>query len=126
MKLHIRIAVYVSIILGVLITTIVMWKQLSGKNTIEERWNILINNKEPEVEIDYVNGLVNIATSKNGYWKIIGIDKNEESVNMLNYQGTLDSIAFINIIFYWEDEFFEGKGWIPLKKGNIYQFMRDK
>lgn len=116
-----------SIIMG--ISFLMVWVYLSRsreQKIIKEQWSLLLKSKESDSEKNAIKLLTETVSKQNGYWEVIGMTENNSKVNMIDYEGKLDGVTRIEIIFYWGSKKFHGKNWTPVNEENIYDLYKDK
>ena len=93
---------------------------------MQKKWSMLLSSETAEDELKNITALTEFVTSRNGYWEVMGMDKENVQYNMPSYVGAINEIINVNVTFYWRDKSFKGINWNPVDSENIYEFFRDK
>ena len=114
------------IVILILLAGIVYVIKSKQQPAISQLWNTLITNKNPQQEPQHIKAISKWLVQHKGYLTIEGKTTENTTVNLVNYQGDITQISDINLQFFWDNQQFEGKNWIPLDKQNVYEFLRDQ
>lgn len=124
---NIEMVIILSIVLVVAVLIIFYFMRSKDITaSLQEKWKDLVTNQTPALESDKIKSLTSLVSSKDGYWEVIGLTKENSEVNMLNYNKNMADIQKVNVTFYWKDKSFKGTGWVPLNNDNIFQFFAEK
>ena len=122
-----EIVIIVAVVL--LVTVLIFLYFMRSKDitaSLQEKWKDLVSNQKTALESDKIKTLTALVTSKGGYWQVMGVTKENNEVNLLNYDKNIDDIQRVNVTFYWNDKSYKGTGWIPLNREHVYEFFAEK
>lgn len=121
LKIFVSITLLVLVVIAVSISVI----KPTEEQRIEDLWNALLQSKTVETEINNINALNKLMSSKQGSIQVVGNTIGNTHENMLSFTGGLDDIKSIDVAFYWAKKEFKGIRWKPLKKENLYVFFQE-
>lgn len=112
----------------VLLTTVIvmaLFSRSTPETALRDQWNELRQSETAAEEVRHIQELTKLVAAHDGYWKVFGIQETGARINLIDQPDALTEAQTVAVTFYWDDKHFEGTGWTPQDRENVFAFFRE-